>query len=75
MEKLINSTGDQTQNWKAPGPDGIYNFLLKKLSAVHNLLVKCYDNFLEQPNDIPIYLTQGITYLLPKDHNTHDSSE
>ncbi|XP_015189380.1 PREDICTED: uncharacterized protein LOC107073304 [Polistes dominula] len=54
-------------NWKAAGPDGIYNFFVKKLTSIHeimyNLIKKqCLDGFKEEE-----WLYKGLTYLIPKE--------
>lgn len=55
-----------THNWKAPGPDRIQNFWIKKLHACHEPLARAYSRAIENPDTVPEYLTEGITYLLHK---------
>ena len=56
----------KSSNWKAPGNDGIANFWLKNLSSVHEDLTIAYDDILKNPEKQPDWLTEGLTYLLPK---------
>ena len=37
----------RAQNWKAPGPDIMPNFLYKHLTCVHPVLVKCMQNIIK----------------------------
>lgn len=68
VEQAIRKSG----SWKAPGLDGIANFWLKKLPVLHSHIARSYNNIIEQPDSIPTWLTQGITFLLPKNDETHD---
>lgn len=65
----------QTHNWKAPGIDQIHNFWYKRLTCTHPLLAHHFNSFLRHPNLVPAFMTQGITYLLPKGENTRDPSK
>jgi hypothetical protein len=53
-------------NWKAPGPDGINNFWIKLFTATHPNPAHHFNQFIEDAGNIPDFLVQGITYLLPK---------
>ena len=59
-----------TRNWAAPGPDFVHNFWYKKLSAAHGRLAECFNMVLRDPQELPEFITKGVTYLLPKDRNT-----
>lgn len=56
----------KTHNWKAPGPDGVHNYWLKKFHVTHTILAKLYTEILHNPQKMPAFMTMGITYLLPK---------
>lgn len=57
---------NNTHNWKSPGVDKLHNYWYKKFTALHHITVKFINQFLKNPQDIPYFLTTGITYLLPK---------
>lgn len=72
----VTSAVNKTQNWKATGPDGIHNFWLKRLPCVYPFLARFFTSFLQNPHQIPVYMTKGRTLLLPKDdNNTQDPSK
>ena len=53
-------------NWKAAGPDGIFNFFIKKFESIHRPLYEvirriCMENAVECD-----WFYKGITYLIPK---------
>ena len=54
------------KNWKAPGPDMIHAYWLKKLKALHSRLAKQMNQLIQNGNH-PKWLTQGRTTLLIKD--------
>jgi hypothetical protein len=62
----------KTLNWKAPGPDGISNFWIKRFTAAHQYLAHYFNQFIEDAEKIPEFLVRGITYLLPKSQDTKD---
>ncbi|KAI5731623.1 hypothetical protein M8J77_013461 [Diaphorina citri] len=61
-----------TQNWKAPGWDSIQNFWIKKLHACHEIILKEFNMFLENPDATPFWMTVENTFLIPKNENTGD---
>jgi hypothetical protein len=68
----IQQTIKRVLNWKAAGPDGIQNFWWKKFTSVHRILASQFNQMLKNPNRMPEFLTQGITYLKPKNNQTAD---
>jgi hypothetical protein len=58
-----------TINWKAPGGDQIPNFWLKQFTATHKYIAAIFNKLLEA-DQIPEWLTAGITFLIPKNKNT-----
>jgi hypothetical protein len=65
----------KTLNWKAPGPEGIYNFWIKRFTATHSYLAHYFNQFTEDAEKIPDFLVRGITYLLPKSQDYEDPSK
>ena len=65
----------KTLNWKEPGPDGIHNFWIKRFTATHSYLAHYFNQFMEDARNIPEFLVQGITYLLPKSRDWEDTSK
>jgi hypothetical protein len=57
-------------NWRAPGPDKLQNFWLKKLTALHSTMVSLFNQVVQSPCDSPTWLTEGVTYMLPKSAET-----
>ena len=62
-------------NWKAPGPDCVPNFWIKKLHALHLPLACTINQAIHFPETCPTWLTRGTTILLPKTANPTDPSE
>jgi hypothetical protein len=65
----------KTLNWKAPGPDGISNFWIKRFTATHSFLAHYFNQFMEDAGNIPDFLVQGITHLLPKIRDSENPSK
>ena len=61
---------NKSSNWKSPGKDKVSNFWLKHLVILHEYLAKAYTMVIEHPEEAPEWLTEGITYLLPKTEET-----
>jgi hypothetical protein len=64
----------KTLNWKAPGPDGISNFWIKRFTASHPYLAYYFNQFLENAEKIPEFIARGITYLILKSQDSKDPS-
>ena len=63
-------------NWKAPGPDHVQNYWIKKLYSIHQRLTDLLNDVLMNPQNMPNFLTEGTTYLLSKDLlNTQDPAK
>ena len=50
--------------------DKVPNFWLKNLDEVHEDMVREYNKIILNPEETPSWLTQGLTYLLPKSAET-----
>ena len=62
----------RSNNWKSPGNDVVANFWLKHLTELHEDLTYAYNKCLEFPETCPDWLTNGTTYLLPKNDETNN---
>eukprot|EP00794_Sanderia_malayensis_P013026 gene13026-14364_t len=62
----------KSHKWKSPGIDKIPNFWLNVLSDLHKPLVDSMNDIFDQPDSIPDWLTEGVTYLLPKTQETEN---
>ena len=60
----------KASNWKSPGIDRVSNFWLKNLERLHGSLTTAYNDIVRNPEKSPEWLTQGLTYLLPKNNET-----
>lgn len=69
-EEEISTSIRKTGNWKAPGLDGIQNFWLKRLTNTHSKISEQFSKIILQPEKFPLFLTRGITYVLPKNSDT-----
>ena len=65
-EEKVYNTIKKRKNWSSPGIDGVQNFYWKKLKGTWSALTRCFNKWVEQPEEIPDWLTQGRTVLLPK---------
>ena len=75
IEISVNELGialGKSHKWKSPGIDRIPNFWLNALSVLHKPLADCMNDIMNHPNTIPEWLTEGITYLLPKTQETEN---
>jgi hypothetical protein len=63
-EKVLHAS-KKMKNWKAPGPDQLHSFWLKKLASLHNHLAQLYQKSLRE--GCPIWMSGGRTILLQKD--------
>lgn len=59
------------KNFKSPGPDQITNFWLKNLTALHPMYLAAFNRILGGEECAPLWLSEGLTTLLPKSAETH----
>jgi len=71
-EKDVAEALRTTLNWKAPRRDQIPNFWLKQLTATHRHIGAVFNKLIEE-DQIPEWLTAGVTFLIPKNENTKNS--
>lgn len=55
-----------TNNWATPGCDKLHNYWWKHFTNIHGVLSSILKKSLTDPLSLPPYLTQGLTYLIPK---------
>ena len=65
-EKKLQQTVKKRKNWSAPAIDGIQNFWWKKFRDAWSAILRCFNQWLELPDEIPDWLAQGRIVLLPK---------
>ena len=65
-KKKLQQTVKKRKNWSAPGIDGVQNFWWKKFRGIWSGILRCSSQWLEQPDEMSDWLTQGRTVLLPK---------
>jgi hypothetical protein len=61
----VGRNARRMKNWKAPGPDQVHGFWLKKLTSLHGPLAQLYQKSLV--DGCPAWMTKGRTVLLQKD--------
>jgi hypothetical protein len=66
VRKAVN----RMSNWKAPGPDKLQNFWIKRFSSAHEVLAAQFQRLVTGEDDIPDFLATGITYMKPKTTDT-----
>lgn len=68
----LTKTIQKTHNWKAPGIDHIHNFWYKKFTFLHTYLTEQLNKIILEPHKMPQFLTQGNTYIKPKNQETQN---
>jgi hypothetical protein len=62
----------KVHNSKSPGGDQIPNYWLKALPDTHSYITKIINSIVEEPRQMPEWMTTEITYLLPKSEHTKE---
>jgi hypothetical protein len=70
-EKDVTQALRTTLNWKAPGRDQIAIFWFEQLTATHKHIAALCNKLIEG-DQIPEWLTAGVTFLIPKNENTEN---
>ena len=65
-EKKLHQTVKKLKNWSTPWIDGVQNFWWKKFRGTWSEILGCFNQWSEQSDEIPDWLTQGRTVLLRK---------
>ena len=68
-ENLIRQQCKKIPNWKAPGPDGVQGYWIKKLTSLHGRIACQMDDMINNRIPVPSWMTQGRTVLCQKDHS------
>ncbi|KAL0851472.1 hypothetical protein ABMA28_007269 [Loxostege sticticalis] len=66
----IETVTRKMKNWKAAGVDGVQNFWYKKLAFLHEILAKKCTEVIKGEENLPEFVTKGITHMLPKSSDT-----
>lgn len=66
----IRTAMTRQSNWKAAGVDGVQAYWWKQFHSAHEILSKKIEEIIKDPSKMPSFLTEGITYMLPKNKNT-----
>ena len=68
-ENLIRQQCKKIPNWKAPGPDGVQGYWIKKLTSLHDRIASQMDDMINNRIPVPSWMTRGRTVLCQKDHS------
>lgn len=63
--EMVREGTRRMKNWKAPGPDEVHAFWLKKLTSLHAPMANLYQRSIAE--GCPEWMTTGRTVLLQKD--------
>ena len=64
-KKLVEIV-ERLPNWKTPGVDKVYNFFIKRCTALHDYLTEIVGETVRYAEGVPRWFYTGITYLIPK---------
>ncbi|XP_030762944.1 uncharacterized protein LOC115887619 [Sitophilus oryzae] len=64
--ELVRKALTRLGNWKTPGNDKIQAYWWKNFPATHPILSRQFQQALVDPEKMPPFFTQGVTYMLPK---------
>ena len=70
---IFNNYIAKIPNNKAPGGDKITSIWIKKLTSLHPELLRLLDHTLKGELEIPDWLIESTTILLPKNNDTHQA--
>lgn len=65
-EDILQTALASTRLWGAAGRDGIQGYWLKRLTAMHSYLLKAFNDILNGESQVPAWMVEGRTVLLPK---------
>ncbi|XP_045474923.1 uncharacterized protein LOC123680851 [Harmonia axyridis] len=71
-EEDVKAILKKSNNWSAPGPDGVHNYWWKYFDCTHKILAETFQRALLNPSNLPEFLTSGITHMLPKGKDSGD---
>ena len=64
--EMVTQQCKKLPNWKAPGPDGVQGFWLKKMNSLHNRIATQKNDIINNNISIPEWMTKGRTVLCQK---------
>ena len=64
---MVTARSKKIPNWKAPGPDGVQGYWIKKLTALHERMADYMNDLINNRVTIPVWMTTGRTVLCQKD--------
>ena len=64
---MVTEQVKKIPNWKAPGPDGVQGYWIKKLTAMHERIAEQINEMINSRVPIPVWMTTGRTVLCQKD--------
>lgn len=71
-EEDLRRVIQRTHNWKQPGTDNVQNFWYKKFTSIYSKLADHINYIIEHPEKQPKFLTEGKTYIKPKNSETQN---
>ena len=64
---MVTAQAKKIPNWKAPGPDGVQEYWIKKLTSLHDRIAEQMNEMVNSRVPIPAWMTTGRTVLCQKD--------
>ena len=64
---MVTAQAKKIPNWKAPGPDGVQGYWIKKLTSLHDRIGEQMNEMINSRVPIPVWMTTGRTVLCQKD--------
>ena len=65
--EMVNKQCSRVANWKAPGPDGVHGYWLKKINSLHERIAGFLNDIINDRSPLPEWMTTGKTFLCLKD--------
>ena len=65
--EMVTARSKKIPSWKAPGPDGVQGYWIKKLTALHEQKAVHKNDLINNRVIIPVWMTTGRTVLCHKD--------
>ena len=60
---MVTERVKKTPNWKAPGPDGVQGYWLKKLTSLHDRIAEQICELGNNRAPLPVWMTTGRMVL------------
>ncbi|MDE5978285.1 MAG: reverse transcriptase family protein [Turicibacter sp.] len=73
--EMVQNAIKYLSNWKAAGHDRVFNFFIKKMTALHPKLHEIVFKCILSPDQIDESFYSGLTYLLAKSENASDPAD